>query len=46
MTNRFNWETRPKALEANTKMLLDVERSENPVEIFIHVNMLKEGWNI
>lgn len=30
----------------NTKMLLDVERAENPVEIVIHVNMLKEGWDV
>jgi type III restriction enzyme len=26
--------------------LLTVERSENPVEIVIHVNMLKEGWDV
>lgn len=32
--------------EANTKMLLEVERTENPVEIVIHVNMLKEGWDV
>lgn len=32
--------------EANTKLLLDVERYENPVEIVIHVNMLKEGWDV
>lgn len=32
--------------EANTKLLLDVERFENPVEIVIHVNMLKEGWDV
>lgn len=32
--------------EFNTRMLLDVERSENPVEIVIHVNMLKEGWDV
>jgi type III restriction enzyme len=30
----------------NTKMLLDVERADNPVEIVIHVNMLKEGWDV
>ncbi len=30
----------------NTKMLLDVERIDNPVEIVIHVNMLKEGWDV
>lgn len=32
--------------EFNTKMLLDVERDDNPVEIVIHVNMLKEGWDV
>ena len=32
--------------EANTKLLLDVERIDNPVEIVIHVNMLKEGWDV
>jgi type III restriction enzyme len=26
--------------------LLEVERPENPVEIVIHVNMLKEGWDV
>ena len=32
--------------EANTKLLLEVENPENPVEIVIHVNMLKEGWDV
>ncbi|MBR5949629.1 MAG: DEAD/DEAH box helicase family protein, partial [Clostridia bacterium] len=32
--------------EANTRMLLDVENPENPIEIVIHVNMLKEGWDV
>ena len=32
--------------EANTKLLLDVEKIDNPVEIVIHVNMLKEGWDV
>ena len=32
--------------EANTRLLLDVENAENPVEIVIHVNMLKEGWDV
>lgn len=32
--------------EANTKLLLEVERNDNPVEIVIHVNMLKEGWDV
>ncbi len=32
--------------EANTRLLLDVENPSNPVEIVIHVNMLKEGWDV
>lgn len=32
--------------EANTRLLLDVEKPDNPVEIVIHVNMLKEGWDV
>lgn len=32
--------------EENTKLLLDVEQYDNPVEIVIHVNMLKEGWDV
>lgn len=32
--------------ETNTRLLLDVENPENPVEIVIHVNMLKEGWDV
>ncbi|WP_155972398.1 DEAD/DEAH box helicase [Streptococcus ruminantium] len=32
--------------EANTKLLLEIESSDNPVEIVIHVNMLKEGWDV
>ena len=32
--------------EENTRLLLDVESAENPVEIVIHVNMLKEGWDV
>lgn len=32
--------------EANMKLLLDVEKYDNPVEIVIHVNMLKEGWDV
>ena len=32
--------------EANTKMLLDVENPDNIIEIVIHVNMLKEGWDV
>ncbi|MBR5108609.1 MAG: DEAD/DEAH box helicase family protein [Clostridia bacterium] len=32
--------------EANTRLLLGVENPGNPVEIVIHVNMLKEGWDV
>jgi len=30
----------------NVQLLLDVERYDNPVEIVIHVNILKEGWDV
>lgn len=29
--------------EENVQLLLDVEKADNPIEIVIHVNMLKEG---
>lgn len=32
--------------EANTRLLLSVEQNSNPIEIVIHVNMLKEGWDV
>lgn len=32
--------------DANIRLLLDVESADNPVEIVIHVNMLKEGWDV
>lgn len=32
--------------EKNMRLLLDVEKYDNPVEIVIHVNMLKEGWDV
>lgn len=32
--------------DANVQLLLDVEKSENPIEIVIHVDMLKEGWDV
>jgi type III restriction enzyme len=32
--------------EFNTRLLLDVESADNPIEIVIHVNMLKEGWDV
>lgn len=30
----------------NTRLLLDVEKPDNPIEIVIHVNILKEGWDV
>jgi len=32
--------------DAVVQQLLTVEDAENPVEIVIHVNMLKEGWDV
>ena len=32
--------------EVNTQLLLNVERADNLVEVVIHVNMLKEGWDV
>lgn len=32
--------------DENTRLLLNIENSENPIEIVIHVNMLKEGWDV
>lgn len=32
--------------EANLRFLLEVENSDNPIEIVIHVNKLKEGWDV
>lgn len=32
--------------EQNTKLLLEIEKPDNPIEIVIHVNKLKEGWDV
>lgn len=32
--------------DENTEKLLNVEKANNKVEIVIHVNMLKEGWDV
>jgi len=32
--------------EENVQKLLEVEKIDNPVEIVIHVNILKEGWDV
>lgn len=30
----------------NVQLLLEVEKTDNPTEIVIHVNILKEGWDV
>ncbi|MBT3349543.1 DEAD/DEAH box helicase family protein [bacterium] len=32
--------------EENVQKLVDLEKPENTIEIVIHVNMLKEGWDV
>lgn len=32
--------------EENIQRLVDLEKPENPMEIVVHVNMLKEGWDV
>lgn len=32
--------------EENVQKLLEVEKYDNPVEIVVHVNILKEGWDV
>ena len=32
--------------EDNVQKLLDVENAENPVEVVVHVDQLKEGWDV
>jgi type III restriction enzyme len=32
--------------DENIELLLGLESPENPIEIVIHVNMLKEGWDV
>ena len=32
--------------DENMELLLNVEKADNPIEIVIHVNMLKEGWDV
>ena len=32
--------------EENVRLLLNVEKNDNPIEIVIHVNILKEGWDV
>lgn len=32
--------------DENVQLLLNVEKTDNPVEIIVHVNMLKEGWDV
>lgn len=53
----FNGEFKDKVIEIdsgkstiekdeNVRLLLNVEKPDNPVEIVVHVNMLKEGWDV
>lgn len=35
-----------KESDENMQLLLNVEKADNPIEIVIHVNMLKEGWDV
>ena len=35
-----------KAKAENVALLAAVERADNPIEIVIHVDMLKEGWDV
>ena len=37
---------RGAAAEASMRALLSVERTDNPIEIVIHVDKLKEGWDV
>ena len=39
-------EVKAEAQEQMVSDLLEVENAENPIEIVIHVNMLREGWDI
>ena len=32
--------------EENIQLLLNLEKPDNPIEIVVHVNMLKEGWDV
>ncbi len=37
---------RGEETEENIRLLLSIERSDNPVEIVLHVYKLKEGWDV
>lgn len=39
-------EVKAEAQDQMVRDLLEVENAENPIEIVIHVNMLREGWDI
>jgi type III restriction enzyme len=32
--------------DENVEQLMTVEHAENPIEVVVHVNMLKEGWDV
>lgn len=48
VTRTIEVDSKAKGAKAdeNTRLLLDVEKPDNPVEIVIHVNKLKEGWDV
>ncbi|MBL8735357.1 MAG: DEAD/DEAH box helicase family protein [Planctomycetes bacterium] len=37
---------RGEEADDTVQLLMNVERTDNPTEIVIHVNMLKEGWDV
>lgn len=37
---------RGEETEENVRLLLSIERSDNPIEIVLHVYKLKEGWDV
>lgn len=39
-------ENKSAEMELYLKQLLEIEKNTNPIEIVIHVNMLKEGWDV
>ena len=42
----INSSQRGSEKDENIELLLSLEQPDNPIEIVIHVNMLKEGWDV
>lgn len=38
--------TKGEETEENVRLLLSIEKAENPIEIVLHVYKLKEGWDV